>query len=118
MSPGFQTIRISYNFISQNRFIIYSERPKTERLVWETERNLVQLSNVPISDVWDQTEQIGTKISSKPVWNWFVFDKPNDFVQISDVQLLYNQTKAKMAEIRTFGFWTFTVFSIKQSHLV
>ena len=35
--------------------------------------------------------------------------KPNKIIQISDVRLECNQTKAKMSEIRTFGFRTFTV---------
>ena len=44
-------------------------------------KNFVWLS---ISDVWDQTEQIGTKPAPNRFETGFVFDKLNDFVQIPD----------------------------------
>ena len=48
----------------------------------------------------------------EPVWNWFCVWQTEYFVQISDVWLLYNRTKAKMSKIRKFGFRTLTVWLI------
>ena len=52
----------------------------------------------------------------------FVFDKPNDFVRISDSAPSCLGTKPVLSEIRTFGFQTFTVYIfflyLKRSKLV
>ena len=56
---------------------------------WQTKLNLVRLSNIPISDVWE--EQLEQNPNPNRFGTGFVFDKPNIFVRISDIRLFYKR---------------------------
>ena len=88
------------------------KRPKTECSVWQTEQKIVRFK---IFRLVPSVRKLN-KTGSKPVWNRFYVRKPNDFVQIRldfrrclKSELFGNRTKTESAEIRMFGFQTFTV---------
>ena len=92
--------------------MLYSQRPKTERWVWQTEQKIVRFEIVRlVPNVCNRN-----KTGFKSVWNRFCVRKPNEIVRFCSYfrqclksERFGNQTKPVLSKIWMFGFWTSTV---------
>ena len=95
----------------------YNRCPKSERWVWKTERNLVRISYVRISDIRAVrfVQSFGYTINvENPTFGWSSpsterlksqLNRP-DFGQCLKSELFHNQAISKNAEIQMFRFQT------------